>query len=72
MLPSCKVTDKKSLDDNQTILSVDASLFQKDGITITTVPCTLSDGTKTKCFQIVSNSTPTDHNMGSMVSYKYC
>lgn len=31
---------------------------------ITTVDCTLSDGTKTKCYQIVSNSTPTDHPMG--------
>ena len=31
---------------------------------ITTIDCTLSDGTKTKCFQITTNSTPTDHQMG--------
>ena len=31
---------------------------------ITKVPCTLSTGTETQCFQIISNSTPTDHQMG--------
>lgn len=31
---------------------------------ITKVPCTLSDGTETECYQIVTTSTPTDHQMG--------
>ena len=44
---------------------VDATLFLTDGtnFTITTVDCTLSDGTVTKCYEIVSNGMPTDHNM---------
>ena len=32
--------------------------------TITKVPCILSDGSASECYQIVSNSTPTDHQMG--------
>ena len=32
--------------------------------TITKVPCTLSDGSKTECYQIVTKSTPVDHQMG--------
>ncbi len=31
---------------------------------VTKVQCTLSDGTKSECYQIVTNSTPTDHAMG--------
>lgn len=31
---------------------------------ISHVDCTLSDGTKTKCYKIETNSTPTDHKMG--------
>lgn len=32
--------------------------------TVTTVDCTLSDGTVTQCLQLVTNSTPQDHQMG--------
>ncbi|WP_430412514.1 YHYH protein [Kordia sp.] len=58
-------TDPTDPTSNETV-SVDASLFlTTDGsVTITTVPCTLSDGTETDCYQIVSTSTPADHNMG--------
>jgi hypothetical protein len=45
-----------------TVIDVDSSLFL-EGTTVTTVDCTLSDGTKTTCYQIVA-STPTDHDMG--------
>jgi len=47
-------------------VDVDASLFQTDGngLTITTVDCTLSDGTATQCYEIVTNSTPSGHSMG--------
>ncbi len=62
--PDGYVADNTDADDDQTVVSVDATLFQTDGMTITTVQCTLSDGTVTDCYQIVSNSTPTDHNMG--------
>jgi len=45
---------------------VDAALFLTDGtnFTISTVDCTLSDGTVTKCYEIVTNGMPTDHTMG--------
>ena len=47
-------------------LPVDAALFLADGtnFTISTVNCTLSDGTVTTCYEIVTNGLPTDHNMG--------
>lgn len=33
-------------------------------MTITTIACTLSDGTETQCYQIVTSSLVTDHEMG--------
>ncbi len=45
-----------------TVIHVDADHFL-EGTTVSTVPCTLSDGTETTCHQIVA-STPTDHDMG--------
>ena len=50
----------------QTVKSVDPSLFLEDGtnVTIKTVTCTLSDGTSTTCYEILSTSSPTDHTMG--------
>ncbi|MEP2238288.1 MAG: YHYH protein [Maribacter sp.] len=78
-LGSCS-SDDSSLDEDVTIdenddtetstddfaINVDASYFlTSDGtVTITTVPCTLSDGTSTDCYEIVTNSLPSDHNMG--------
>ncbi|WP_273566127.1 YHYH protein [Maribacter halichondriae] len=52
--------------DDSTIVDVDSSYFYTaDGsVTITTVPCTLSDGTSTDCYQIVTTSLPGDHEMG--------
>ncbi|MCK0192316.1 YHYH protein [Arenibacter sp. F20364] len=52
--------------DMSMVVNVDASLFlTNDGsVTITTVPCTLSDGTETDCYQIVTGSLPSDHAMG--------
>lgn len=49
-----------------TVLDVEASYFTSANAntTITTVSCTLSDGTETECYQIITNSTPTDHLMG--------
>jgi len=45
---------------------VDASFFlaDKNNFKIETVNCTLSDGTKTKCYQINTTGVPTDHEMG--------
>ena len=60
--------DDDSTDDTGdiTVVDVDATYFTtSDGsVTITTVPCTLSDGTSTDCYQIVTNSIPTDHQVG--------
>ncbi len=49
--------------DLTNVVAVDPSLFL-EGTTISTVPCTLSDGTVTDCYQIVTNGVPADHNMG--------
>ncbi|MGB6151725.1 MAG: YHYH protein [Pricia sp.] len=58
--------DDDGTSGNSTVVNVDESLFLTgDGsVTITTVPCTLSDGTATDCFQIVATSSPADHEMG--------
>jgi hypothetical protein len=62
--PSGYVADNSDNNDDELVVSVDESLFLSSGMTITTVACTLSDGTVTECFQIVSTGTPADHNMG--------
>ncbi len=48
------------------IKDVDPTLFVSTGLAqaITIVPCTLSDGTTTDCYEIVTNVIATDHNMG--------
>lgn len=53
--------DTDTTDD--VVINVDSDNFVS-GITITTVDCTLSDGTETQCYQIVTSSTATDHDMG--------
>lgn len=68
-LMSCKASDSdKNSDINHfnTVISVDATHFTaaNPNTKITTVACTLSDGTETQCYKIVTNSTPTDHQMG--------
>jgi hypothetical protein len=40
------------------------SEYFTSSLSISTIPCTLSDGTETDCYQIVTTSTPDDHNMG--------
>ncbi|WP_397363154.1 YHYH protein [Olleya sp. R77988] len=58
--------DSDSETDTSTVVDVNSSYFTTtDGsVTITTVPCTLSDGTSTDCYQIVTSSIPTDHVVG--------
>jgi hypothetical protein len=62
---SCKKDDDTptTTTSDTVVVSVSSSNFT-DGITITTVPCTLSDGTETECYEITTNSTPSDHQMG--------
>ncbi len=50
----------------QTVQKVNPQLFLVDGVSvqISTISCTLSNGTSTNCYKIVSTSTPSDHDMG--------
>ena len=60
------ITDSTDTTDDSTVVNVDATLFltSNGSVTITTVPCTLSNGTSTDCYQIVATGTPSDHEMG--------
>jgi len=49
--------------DDTVVVNVAQANFTNTVI-ITTVPCTLSNGTTTDCYQIVTTSTPSDHQMG--------
>ncbi len=64
--PEGYVADNTDTDDASTVVSVDGTYFTtaNANITVTTVPCTLSDGTETDCYQIVTHGTPADHEMG--------
>lgn len=57
-------TTDTSSDDY--IVAVDPELFLTDSgaVTVTLVPCTLSDGSEGDCYQIVTSGTPADHTMG--------
>lgn len=56
----------ETTDTDGVVIDVDASLFytSDNSVTITTVPCTLSNGTTTDCYELVVTSTPSDHTMG--------
>jgi YHYH protein len=49
-----------------TAVSLDPANFINAGLTtpITTVPCTLSDGTVTTCYSITTNNKPSEHTQG--------
>lgn len=69
LLSACEKSDDvpSEVDDTDiVVVDVDESYFTdaNSSISITTVNCTLSDGTETECYQITTNSTPTDHPMG--------
>jgi Secretion system C-terminal sorting domain/YHYH protein/Putative metal-binding motif len=50
----------------QTVQNVNPLLFLDDGINVkvSTISCTLSNGTSTTCYRVISTSMPTDHDMG--------
>ncbi len=56
------ITTDDMVTDDTVVVNVSQANFT--GVTITTVPCTLSDGTETDCYQIVTTSAATDHEMG--------
>ncbi|PHI18502.1 hypothetical protein CEQ90_17640 [Lewinellaceae bacterium SD302] len=53
-------------DEDTTVVDVEPTYFAaaNANTTITTIACTLSDGTETQCYQIVASSLVTDHEMG--------
>lgn len=63
MSASCKKEDSVSVIEDGNVVAVSEDNFTT-GVTITKVPCTLSDGTETECWECVTTSTPDDHTMG--------
>lgn len=63
---SCSSDSTTTDNDDSLVVDVDAlNFYTEDGsVTITTVPCTLSDGSSTDCYQFVTKSLPGDHAMG--------
>lgn len=60
-------TELFSIDrEVETVISVDATLFDTstDNLSITSSDCTLSDGTETQCYELISTHQATEHDMG--------
>ena len=65
-LISCKSGTKTKIIEGEIAVAVDPTLFLAGNLSepVSTVACTLSDGTKSTCYKIVSGSAPADHQMG--------
>lgn len=59
-------SNTKSKYQNQKVIPVNSELFQsnKKNVTIKLVDCILSNGSKTKCYEIVTRGIPEDHKVG--------
>jgi hypothetical protein len=59
-------TDTNDTGSGLVVQEVNESYFLKDAtnLVITTVACTLSNGTSSTCYQIVTTGIPSDHDMG--------
>lgn len=67
LFQSCRETQKKDANQTGIIKPVNPDLFltNNTNYTLETVDCTLSNGTKTKCYKITTiGATPNDHEMG--------
>ncbi|RMD75292.1 MAG: YHYH protein [Bacteroidetes bacterium] len=64
--PDGYVANADDTDDDYTVLPVNPDYFTQANpqLTVSKVPCTLSDGTETECYQIVTTTIPTDHPVG--------
>ena len=61
----CAILQCLNLTAQTTVQKVNPSLFLSGtSVTISTIGCTLSNGTSTTCYKMVSTSTPSDHDMG--------
>ncbi|MFK8161879.1 MAG: hypothetical protein AB8H12_05390 [Lewinella sp.] len=58
--------EKTTVISNEIAVAVNPAHFLEASLAspVTTVPCTLSDGTKSTCYKIVAGSAPSDHQMG--------
>ncbi len=63
---SCEEDDVTPIGTEDITVDVDPTHFLSGGLAqeITTIACTLSDGTVTDCYQIVITNQPADHQMG--------
>lgn len=63
---ACSGTKSQKSNNDSSFVEVNPDYFNSANAKniITKVQCTLSDGSKTECYKIISNSTPTDHRMG--------
>ncbi|TXF90325.1 YHYH protein [Neolewinella aurantiaca] len=63
---ACTSGTPTAVIDGEVTIEVDPALFLKASLVepVSTVACTLSDGTKAECYKIVSASNPSDHQMG--------
>ncbi|WP_083926093.1 YHYH protein [Neolewinella persica] len=61
-----KTGEKGVVIPNEVEVAVNAAHFLEASLVtpVETVACTLSDGTKSTCYKIISRSSPTDHQMG--------
>ena len=64
--PDGFVVNNTDPNDSSIAIEINPTIFTNanPNIEITTITCTLSDGTETQCLQIVSPSLPTDHQVG--------
>lgn len=68
--PSGFVSNNTDTNDEvvqgELVIDVDPSLFLTDGtdFTVTLIDCVLSNGTTSKCYKIITNGLPADHEMG--------
>jgi hypothetical protein len=63
---ACEKETETVIIDGEITIDVNPDLFLEASLSepVSTVACTLSDGTETTCYKIVSGSTPSDHQMG--------
>lgn len=66
IISTTDITDDTSSISNSDITTVNKDYFLRAGLSedITTVSCSLSDGTTGECYKIVTKNTPTDTYMG--------
>jgi hypothetical protein len=61
----CLISNCFNLSAQTTVQKVNPLLFLSgSSVTVSTIGCTLSNGSNTTCYKVVSSSVPSDHTMG--------